>query len=119
MIREYEVRQPREALGAILDIMSRYSSFTAADREIIRTANHGLIGTDWHGRNRIDLLTEEEQTSPTFMKWYYAEAGLGFFNGRKFPNGECSCHAPGKKCNYGSPYNPFTNPYPTPANAAK
>src|SRR5579863_10627225 len=118
-IRVSEVVEPREALEAILDIMSRYSSFTAADLVIIRTANHGLLGKDPYGRNRVDLLTEEEATSPTFLKWYYEEAGSGYFNGRKYPNGECSCHSPGKKCNYGEPYNPFTNPYPTPANATK
>jgi hypothetical protein len=66
MIRESEVVQPREALKRILAIMSPYSSFTAADREIIRAANRGLLGTDPRGRWGIDTLSEEEQTDPTY-----------------------------------------------------
>lgn len=69
MIRESEVVQPRQALMTILDIMSRYSSFTASDREIIRAANRGLIGTDPMGRWGTNKLSEEEQTDPT----YYAK----------------------------------------------
>ncbi len=69
MIRESEVVQPRQALMSILDIMGRYSSFTAADREIIRAANRGLLGTDPLGRWGIDKLSEEEQTDPN----YYAQ----------------------------------------------
>jgi len=66
MIRESEVEEPRQALMTILDIMSRYASFTPADREIIRAANRGLLGTDPRGRWEIDKLSEEEQTDPNY-----------------------------------------------------
>lgn len=93
MIRTSEVTEPCDALERILDIISRYSTLTAADREIIRAANRGLLGTDPYGRWEIELLTEEEQTNPKFMK-RYRNAGLGFFDGRKYLDGTCWCHAP-------------------------
>jgi hypothetical protein len=66
MIRESEVVQPREALKTILDIISRYSTLTAADREIVRAANRGLLGTDPLGRWGICRLSEEQQTDPSY-----------------------------------------------------